>query len=56
MNALGFTIGHFKLKRGDFDEQLDKAIKSYKEVVNESKERSRVVRGTRIGRRERYEG
>jgi len=44
MNALGFTIGQFKLKRGDFDDQLDKAIKSYNEVVNESKERSRAVR------------
>ena len=44
MNALGFTIGQFRLKKEEFDDRLNKAINSYKEVVNESKERSRKVR------------
>ena len=44
MNALGFTIGQFNLKRGEFEDQLNKAINNYIEVVNESKERSRKVR------------
>ena len=44
MNALGFTIGQFNLKRGEFDEQLNKAINNYTVMVNESKERSRKVR------------
>jgi hypothetical protein len=38
MNALGFTIGQFRLKKGEFDDQLNKAINSYTEVGNESKE------------------
>ena len=44
MNALGFTIGQFNLTRGEFEDQLNKAINNYIEVVNESKERSRKVR------------
>ena len=55
MNALGFTIGQFNLKRGEFEDQLNKAINNYIEVVNESKERSRKVRDAEDPDRRRRE-